>query len=274
MSPYQRGLDLVLAAVSSGLPTDVVWLIRCFCFDPPHPGCRRLLLGSMTFHERASVRRVSTGHKHLAFVTDDGRAFTHGSNALGQCALPAITVHRTLRPAVVMESATDVSCGSAFTIATTEKMVYFCGAYNYHPETRRYDACLSITDTWVPLCFASPPARVHASGSYAHLRWDSFHPALPILSKGSDKTTMPSRPNAFDWGGHRYRGRLCGHRARWMFLETPDKGVVCSACGRGVAGSVVMTSHCCVMHLDCWRICFVKGGCCPCGNALEKNMGV
>ena len=246
----------------------MLWVVRCFCFDPPHPGCGLLLLGSMTFRGRLQVTRVSTGFKHLAFVVAGGRLFTHGSNALGQCCLRPDTI-RTEAPVMVMERAVDVSCGTAFTVAATKAMTYFCGAYNYHPVTRENDSCVSISDRWIPLCFTVPPSRVIASGGYVNMRWDTFNMAMPILS-GTEEGPLRAR-GSFRWGRRRYGGALVGPRPRWWVADDTTRGApVCEACGRPLGGRVVVVTGCCLLHMDCAGICFVKAGKCPCGKTLSE----
>lgn len=274
-SPYQWRLDLRLAKILAALPEDVIWIVRCFCFDPPHPGCAHLRLGSMTFRSRVDVTRVATGFKHLAFIAADGRLFAHGSNALGQCGVPAETVTLTDAPVMVMEGVTDISCGLAFTVATTKAMTYFCGAYNYHPITREHDRCISISDRWLPLCFSIPPSRVLACGGYVSMRWDTFNMALPVLSDvGRNAGPLPFK-ESFVWKKKRYSGLLMGPRPRWSVADV-DHGALCDACGRPLHGRVVVITGCCVLHMDCAGICFVKAGRCPCGKTLTrpKSIGV
>ena len=275
MSQYQFNIDTVLAATLRCIPKEVVMIVRQYCFDPYHPGCRFLRLGSMTYRGSVNVKQVSTGFKHLAFVVEDGRLFAHGSNCLGQCGVSAIKTVKTKGPILVKRKVLSVSCGTAFTVATTKHMTYFCGAYNYHPVTRGYDPCISITDRWLPLCFTIPPTNVFANGGYVNMRWKNFNMSLPVMARAKCEAYGPKPCSSrFTWDGKQYSGVLMGPRPRWRCADV-EEPPLCQACGGPLESRVVVVTECCILHMDCAGVCFVKGGRCPCGTSLDghKSMG-
>lgn len=245
------------------LPSDVRWLLRCFCFDPPHPGCATLLLASRTFNGTVPVASVSTGYRHLAFVSTDGRLFTHGSNCMGQCGIRADMYPCTTEPVVSMLGTTAVTCGLDFTVAISKTMVWFCGAYNYHPSSRSFNPCVSIADHWVPFSLHCPPITAKAyAGSAVRLRWPHIEMVLPIRGHGN------KLPAGLVWAGRRYSGVLCGPSPRWRVQALEALVPRCKACGHSLSGRAIVACPCCLMHIDCAGICFSKSGMCPCGHAL------
>jgi len=254
------------------LPSDVRWVVRCFCFDPPHPGCTELLLGSRTFNSTVRVVCISTGYRHVAFVSADGRLFTHGNNSLGQCGLRADLYPATTAPSVSMVGAERVSCGRDFTVATTfARKVWFCGAYNYHPTTRSFDACVGMVDQWVAFYHVLPGdtmdqvTHVVARGGCVRIRWQGFDLRIPV--RNTDRAAKVLR-GGIVWGDARFSGITCGPNPRWRVQSLRPTAPLCSACGRSLSGKAIVVCPCCIMHLGCAGICFAKSARCPCGNVL------
>lgn len=247
-SDYDFRLEACLFLVGKKfelVPKDVLRRIHALAFDPPHPGAPCLLLVSGL---RTAVRKVSTGHAHVAFIDDRNRLYTTGCNLFNQCGRyrPA----HIAEPVVVFRYCLDVACGSVFTAIVTNAKLRFCGGYNFDPSTAGSGAnCGAICTkaSFYELPFRKP-LGIHARGGRLVISYVNMTIVLPILRGTMANADHDSADLA--WGGWHYRVALSPVRVS-RFLRRAAPTPACSFCGGASA------------HVSCLARALTLGGAPP-----------
>jgi len=146
----------------------------------------------------------SCGKNHTVLVTVDGRSFTCGSNAMGQCGIGEIKKDKNvLRPMQAMVSeCSKAVCGSDFTIWLCDGKLFACGCPQYGVLGDGSNHEYNANESSVKMKFDPEPTpkliKALESRQITHVIAGSFH----IMAVDSDG--IP-----YTWGNGNY-GRL-GH---------------------------------------------------------------